>query len=108
MRLRPRSQRSRRRYPLWSRRQKVCRKATKIELGNRVAYLEAEGKFLDQASRTHCRGVLELWSHMSLFLRRRTSSVGKTKLATEVCWSARKAMTGSTISRTRSRTRSLP
>ena len=40
----------------------VRRKATKIELGNRVAYLEAEGKFLDQAARTHCRGVLDLWS----------------------------------------------
>ena len=40
----------------------VRRQATKIELSNRVAYLEAEGKLLDQAARTHCRGVLELWS----------------------------------------------
>jgi hemolysin D len=33
----------------------VRRKATKIELGNRVAYLEAEGKFLDESPR--CRSV---------------------------------------------------
>jgi hemolysin D len=29
----------------------VRRKATKVESGNRVAYLEAEGKLLDQAAR---------------------------------------------------------
>jgi hypothetical protein len=48
--------------PFVQREAEIHRQATKIELSNRVAYLEAEGKLLDQAARTHCRGVLELWS----------------------------------------------
>ena len=42
----------------------VRRKATKIKLGNRVAHLEAEGKFLDQADERTVEACLTFGPHV--------------------------------------------